>query len=171
MDNNFENFAIESRNFILKCTDNYIDNLKILKEHIINKIPKRDLYSDCIEIELIKLVKFIDIIEEYSLKAITEGMIRINLRQKIIQLLCSDIKYGQKYKKIIDLISKGYTKKEISKSLFCSEATLRKDLKRLGDKLLTNDFIKLYINESNCTDILNEDGGFKDIFKFISDLF
>lgn len=165
-------FALECKNRILKLTDLYTSELDLIKMQISENLPQRDLYEDNVEIELIKLMKFIEVIKKYSLEAISEGMIYFDMRNKIKNYLIDIFKDDSILAKVITLISEGYSKSEIANKLGYSQDTMRLYYKRIGDKLLAeSEFIKKY-NEhySNC-EHLNENGSFKDVYGFIKDLF
>jgi len=164
-------YLLQVKNSILHLTDDYIKQLDKLSEEVLKDLPQRDLYSDKFEVERIKLAHFVDIIKQYSNKAISEGMINIEMRNKIKNLLTTNLKGKQK--KIIELISKGYTKQKIASEMNLKPTALRKQFERLGATLLNNKLVIAYLNEdqTNIPNIINDNSGFYDIFDFIQSFF
>lgn len=165
----WQNYILQVKNLILHTTDEYIAQLEELNNEILKDIPKREVYYDEIEVELIKLAHFIYIIKQHSNKAISDFMIRFEMRNKIKNLLSTNL--SKKQKIIIDLISKGYSKKRIADEMNLKPAALRKHFERIGSVLLINPLVETYMNENQVENIANDDSGFYDIFDFIQSFF
>ncbi len=85
--------------------------------------------------------------------------------------LVNNIK-SEKLKAIVYLIRTNHTKKTIRNILGLSEKTFNVYLNRIGEKLLTNKYIiDNYLTDSKANLFINENGSFKDVYKFINDLF
>lgn len=170
-----QEFIIECKNQILQLTDNYLDNLKEIKSHIRDVIPEREGYSDNREIELIKLAKLIDDIEQSNIHSFSENLIYFDIRRKLllsfIETLNKD-KVAPKLVEILKLFVQGYSRKEIAEKLKYPQATIRSDIKRLGAKIQNNKYYEKYIREcKNINQIVTDDNTFYDIDSVLKDLF